>query len=174
MRESCTSRSVRGARGNSRPYRNRRDFITLIGGVAAWPTALLAQQGERRQIEIWIGRPNDAEGQRFAGAFREALQALGWTNGRNVRMDYRWVTSDIDQLSLAKEIVEQRPDVIVAETTPAVAALSRVSGTIPIVFVNVGDPIGLGFVRSLAHPGGSVGAADRDLGGVAGHLQFAG
>ena len=103
-----------------------------------------------------MGRPNDAEGLRLAAAFREAFQALGWTNGRNVRIDYRWVTSDIDRLSLAKEVVEQQPDVIVAELTAAVAALSRVNGTIPIVFVNVSDPVGGGFVGSFARPGGVI------------------
>src|SRR5262245_21878778 len=135
----------------------RRQFITLLGGAAAaWPVAAQAQQGDRRQITIWKGRPNDSEGLRLAVAFREAFQALGWINGRNVRIDYRWVTSDIDRLSLAKEVVEQQPDVIVAETTAAVAALSRVNSAIPIVFVNVSDPIGGGFVRSLAHPGGVI------------------
>jgi putative tryptophan/tyrosine transport system substrate-binding protein len=135
----------------------RRNFITLLGGAAAmWPIAASAQQGDRRQITIWMGRPNDAEGLRLATAFREAFQALGWINGRNVRIDYRWVTSDIDRLSLAKEVVEQQPDVIVAETTAAVAALSRVNSTIPIVFVNVSDPVGGGFVGSLARPGGVI------------------
>jgi putative tryptophan/tyrosine transport system substrate-binding protein len=138
----------------------RRELIALLGGGAAcsvsWPLAALAQQGDRRQITIWMGRPNDAEGRRLAAAFREALQALGWINGRNVRMDYRWVTTDIDRSSLAMEIVEQRPDVIVAETTPAVAALSRATSTIPIVFVNVSDPVGAGFVGSLARPGGTI------------------
>jgi putative ABC transport system substrate-binding protein len=134
----------------------RRDFITLLGGVGAWPLAAQAQQGERRQVTIWISRPNDAEGRRFAAAFRNALQALGWTNGRNVRMDYRWVTSEMDRPSLAMEVVEQRPDVIVAESTSAVAALSRATSTIPIVFVNVSDPVGGGFVGSLARPGGAI------------------
>ncbi len=121
---------------------NRRDLITLLGGAAAtWPLAARAQQGDKRQITIWMGRPNDAEGLRLAVAFREAFQALGWINGRNVRIDYRWVTSEIDRLSLAKEVVDQQPDVIVAETTAAVAALSRVNSIIPIVFVNVSDPI---------------------------------
>ena len=96
------------------------------------------------------------KGLRHAAALRERLQALGWTNGRNVRIDYRWVTGDIDRVSLASEIVEQQPDVILAESTAAVAALSRASSTIPIVFVNVGDPIGGGFVASLARPGGNV------------------
>jgi putative ABC transport system substrate-binding protein len=135
----------------------RREFVALLGGAAGgWPLGARAQQGDRRQITIWMGRPNDAEGLRLATAFREAFQALGWINGRNVRIDYRWVTSDIDRLSLAKEVVEQQPDVIVAETTAAVAALSRVNSTIPIVFANVSDPIGGGFVRSLARPGGVI------------------
>jgi putative tryptophan/tyrosine transport system substrate-binding protein len=134
----------------------RREFITLLGGAAAWPVAARGQEGVRRQVTIWMGRPNDAEGLRLAVAFREAFQALGWTNGRNVRIDYRWVTSDIDRLGLAKEVAEQQPDVIVAETTPAVAALSRVNSTIPIVFVNVSDPIGGGFVGSLGRPGGVI------------------
>ena len=135
-----------------------REFMVLLGGaVAAWPLAARAQQGQRMlQIAIWMGRANNAEGLRLAAAFREGLRSLGWTNGRNVRMDYRWVTSDIDRMNLAKEVVEQQPDVIVAETTPAVAALSRESGAIPIVFVNVSDPIGGGFVGSLAQPGGTI------------------
>ena len=123
----------------------RREFITLIGSaVASWPVPARAGQ-PMRQVTIWMGRPNDAEGLRLAAAFRQSFQDLGWINGRNVRIDHRWVTSDIDRLSLAKEVVEQNPDVIVAETTAAVAALSQVSGGIPIIFVNVSDPIGEGF-----------------------------
>jgi putative ABC transport system substrate-binding protein len=135
----------------------RRDFITLLGGAAMWPLAARGQQSDRlRHITIWLGRPNDAEGLRLAGAFRDALRALGWAIGRDVRIDNRWVTSEIDRLSLAKEVIEQNPDVIVAETTPAVDALSHLSKTIPIVFVNLSDPIGGGFVASLAHPGGAI------------------
>src|SRR5262245_26383278 len=103
----------------------RRKFITLLGGAAAaWPMAAAAQQGDKRQITIWMGRPNDAEGLRLAVAFRQALQALGLTNGRNIRIDYRWVTSDIDRVSLAKEVVEQQADVIVAEWPASVAEIS--------------------------------------------------
>jgi putative ABC transport system substrate-binding protein len=136
----------------------RRAFITLIGSAAAaWPLSVRAQQaGRLLQITVWIARANDAEGLHRTAAFREQLQALGWTNGRNVRIDYRWVTADIDRVNLANEIVEQQPDVIVVESTAGVAALSRASRTIPIVFVNVGDPIGGGFVASLARPGGNV------------------
>ena len=108
---------------------SRRGVIGLVGGAAAWPLAARAQQGERRQITVWFGRANDVEGRRLGAAFRAALQAAGWTNGRNARIDFRWVTSEIDRPSLAEEIVEQRPDVIVAETTAAVAALMRAAST---------------------------------------------
>jgi putative tryptophan/tyrosine transport system substrate-binding protein len=136
----------------------RRQFITLLGGTAAaWPLAARAQQpGRVREIAIWMGRPNDTEGQRHAAAFRERLQVLGWTVGRNIRTDYRWVTGDIDRTRMAKEIVEQKPDVIVVETTVGVAALARENRAIPMIFVNVSDPVGSGFVAKLAHPGGNI------------------
>jgi hypothetical protein len=125
--------------------------------AAAWPVGARAQQsGRLRQIAMWMGRANDAEGLRHAAAFREGLQALGWTDGRNIRTDYRWVTGDIDRGRLAKEVVEQKPDLIVAETTVAVAALARQGSPIPIIFVNVSDPVGGGFVGSLAKPGGTI------------------
>jgi putative tryptophan/tyrosine transport system substrate-binding protein len=136
----------------------RRDFITLLAGAAVvWPVAARAQQpGRVREIAIWMGRPNDTEGQRHAAAFRERLQVLGWTVGRNIRTDYRWVTGDIDRTRMAKEIVEQKPDVIVVETTVGVAALTAESRAIPMIFVNVSDPAGSGFVANLAHPGGNI------------------
>lgn len=130
----------------------RREFIGVLGGAAAWPLAARGQQaGRLLQITVWMARANDAEGLHRAAALREQLQALGWTNGRNVRIDYRWVTGDIDRVSLANEIVEQQPDVILVESTAGVAALSRASRTNPDCLVNVGDPIGGGFVASLAH-----------------------
>jgi putative tryptophan/tyrosine transport system substrate-binding protein len=133
----------------------RREFITLIGGAAAWPAAARAQQPERvREITVWMGRPNDAEGRRNAKAFREGLQAFGWTVGRNIRIDYHWVTRDIDRSHMANEIIEQRPDVIVVETTVGIGALSRESSTIPMIFVNAIPEAG--FVASLARPGGNV------------------
>jgi putative ABC transport system substrate-binding protein len=136
----------------------RREFITLLGGaVAAWPIVARAQQPPRmREIAIWMGRPNDAEGQRHATAFREGLAALGWTVGRNIRLDYRWVTGDIDRTRMAKEIVEQQPEAIVVETTVGVAALAAESRTIPMIFVNVSDPVGSGFVANLARPGSNI------------------
>jgi putative ABC transport system substrate-binding protein len=110
----------------------RRDFIALLGGAAAaWPLTARAQQPVR-QITVWMGRGNDAEGQRHAAAFRETLRALGWVDGRNVRTHYHWVTGDIDRARLAKEVVEQKPDLITAESTVAVAALALETRTIPI------------------------------------------
>ena len=92
----------------------RREFITLLGGAAAaWPLAAQAQPpGRMREIAIWMSRPNDAEGQRHATAFREGLQALGWTVGRNIRADYHWVTGDIDRMRMAKEIVDRKADFV--------------------------------------------------------------
>jgi putative tryptophan/tyrosine transport system substrate-binding protein len=136
----------------------RRKFLATLGGAAAaWPLAARAQQPARmREIVIWMGRPNDAEGQRHAAAFREGLQTFGWMAGRNIRTDYRWVTGDIDRARMAKEIIEQKPDVIVVETTVGVEALARESRAIPTIFVNVSDPIGSGFVANLANPGGNI------------------
>jgi putative tryptophan/tyrosine transport system substrate-binding protein len=136
----------------------RRDFITLLGGAAAaWPLAARAQQPARvRDIAVWMGRPNDTEGQRNAAAFRERLQVLGWAVGQNIRIDYRWVTGDIDRTRMAKEIVEQQPDVIVVESTLGVSALASESRAIPMIFVNVSDPVGSGFVENFARPGGNI------------------
>ena len=137
----------------------RRQFITMLGGAAAiWPLTVGAQQPERvRRVVVWLARADDAEGQRHVTAFRQGLQALGWTDGDNIHTDYRWVIGDSDRRqTIAKEIVAQRPDVIVVESTVGVAALARESRTIPLVFVNVSDPIGSGFVASLARPGGTL------------------
>jgi putative tryptophan/tyrosine transport system substrate-binding protein len=137
----------------------RRQFLTMLGGAAAtWPLTARAQQPERvRRIVVWVGRADDAEGQRHVTAFRQGLQALGWTDGHNIRTDYRWELGDSDRRqTIAKEIVEQRPDLIVVQSTVGVAALARESRTIPMVFVNVSDPIGSGFVTSLARPGGTI------------------
>ena len=136
----------------------RREFILALGGAAAWPLAARAQQGGRMpQITIWMGRAEDSEGRRHATAFREGLRALGWIDGRNIRTDYRWVPGDVERVrATAKEVAAQQPDLIVAETTPAVAALSHEKSTLPIVFVNVSDPVGSGFIASLPHPGGNI------------------
>jgi putative ABC transport system substrate-binding protein len=142
---------------------NRRELIALFAGAAVAPSLLCplavhAQQtGRIRRIAMWMGRADDAEAQRHLTAFRQALLALGWTDGRNIRADYRWVVGDIDhRRAIAKEVLEQQPDVVVAETTVRVAALAWERPTIPIVFVNVSDPIGSGFVAGLARPGGTI------------------
>jgi putative ABC transport system substrate-binding protein len=135
----------------------RREFITLLGGAATMPIDAWAQQpGRMRRVTVWVARANDGEGLRLASAFRQELQARGWADGRNIRTDYRWVTRDIDRVQLAKEIVEQQSDVIVVESTPGVAAVTSQSRTVPVIFVSVSDPIGSGFVASLARPGGSI------------------
>jgi putative ABC transport system substrate-binding protein len=136
----------------------RRHFLTFLGGAAAaWPLPARAQQAVRaREIAVWMGRPNDAEGQRHAAAFRERLRVLGWAVGRNLRIDYHWVTGDIDRTRMAKEIIDNQPDAIVVNGTPGVAALAGESHTIPIIFVSVSDPVGSGFVDGLAHPGGNI------------------
>jgi len=135
----------------------RRAFIAGLSSVAAWPVAVRGQQSAHMpQIMIWMGRAEDAEGHRHATAFREGLRALGYIDGRNIRTSYRWVPGDIDREQLAKEVFKQKPDLVVAETTVAVAALARERSSIPIVFVNVSDPVGGGFVASLAKPGGAI------------------
>jgi putative tryptophan/tyrosine transport system substrate-binding protein len=137
----------------------RRQFISALGGATVvWPLAVRAQQhGRIPLITIWMARAEDAEGRRHTAAFRDGLQALGWIDGRNIRTDYRWVPGVVERVqSTAKEVAAQQPDLIVAETTPAVAALRHESPAVPIVFVNVSDPIGSGFVASLAHPGGAI------------------
>lgn len=137
----------------------RRQFITLIGGAAAaWPCAVRAQQTERvRRVGVLFATANDVEGQARAALLRQGLSELGWTEGRNIRIDYQWGGGDAARTkTIAVELVSQKPDVIIANTTPALAAVRNETSTIPIVFVNVGDPIAQGFVSSLAHPGGNI------------------
>ena len=135
----------------------RREFITLLGGVAAaWPLAARAQQPERmRRIGVLIPfAESDAEAQAQVTAFREGLQQLGWTAGGNVQFEYRWAAGEVGQIrTFAKELVELQPDVILARTTPVTAALLSETRTIPITFVVVSDPVGDGFVASLVAAG---------------------
>jgi putative tryptophan/tyrosine transport system substrate-binding protein len=137
----------------------RRDFITLLGGTAAWPLAGRAQQGERiRRVGVFTGLPEtDPYGQARYAALRQALQQLGWTEGHNIRFDYRLGSiGDSDLLhSQARELVALAPDVIVAYGSPTIGALQRATRTVPIVFAGVVDPVGAGFVASLARPGGN-------------------
>lgn len=138
----------------------RRAFITLlVGGVAAWPLAASAQQGERtRRIGVLMGfGENDTEGTLWLSSFARALQELGWADGLNVRMDVRWSASNTEREKIfAKELVSLQPDVILAHGTPVTAALRRETRMIPIVFGAVADPVGEGFVESLPRPGGNI------------------
>ena len=136
----------------------RRDFITLLGGAAAWPLAARAQQAERiRRIGVLMNvEADEPVGQPRIAAFVEGLQQLGWTDGRNVRIDTRWPGGDPDRVrKYAAELVGLAPNVILASASPSVAALQRVTRSVPIVFANVIDPVGAGFVASLARPGGN-------------------
>jgi putative ABC transport system substrate-binding protein len=137
----------------------RRQFITLLGGAAAWPLAARAQQAERlRQIGVLMGwSESDPEYRIRVDAVVQGLAQLGWVQGRNVRFDVRWTNGDVGRAQvLAKELVALQPDVIVAGSSYTVAALQRETRTIPIVFAVVSDPVGGGFVASLARPGGNI------------------
>jgi putative ABC transport system substrate-binding protein len=136
----------------------RREFITLLGGATAWPFAARAQQGEQmRRIGVLMAiNANDAEAQARIAAFVAGLQQLGWTVGKNVRVDYRLAGIDADTLrKYAGELVALAPDVILAQSSPSIAALLQATRTVPIVFTLVADPVGAGYVDSLAHPGGN-------------------
>ena len=136
----------------------RREFITLLSGAAAWPLAARAQQRERmRRIGVLMDwAADDPEGQARDTAFRQALQELGWTDGRNVLIEYRWGVVDVDRArKQAAELITLAPDVILASASPTVTGLQQVTRTVPIVFVNVIDPVGAGYVASLARPGGN-------------------
>ena len=136
----------------------RRNFITLLGGVAAWPLAASAQQPDRvRRIGVLITlAADDPEGQARVAAFRQGLQQLGWTGGHDVQIETRWATSNIEARKHAAELVALAPDLILATGSPTVAALQQATRSVPIVFVNVADPVGAGFVDGLARPGGNI------------------
>jgi putative tryptophan/tyrosine transport system substrate-binding protein len=138
----------------------RREFIALLGGAAvAWPLAARAQQGGgMRRIGVLVAyAESDREGQARVAAFRDGLQKLGWTEGRNIRIDYRWAAGDMEAMQrFAKELVALQPDLIFAPTTPATAAMLQQTRSIPIIFATVVDPVGSGFVASFPRPGGNV------------------
>jgi len=137
----------------------RREFIALVGGATVWPVALGAQQRERlRRVGVLMGiAESDADARPRANAFQQGLQELGWNEGQNIRIDYRWAAADPERMRAhAVELVALAPDLILANTTPVVVALRQATRTIPIVFVQVVDPIGPGFVSSLARPGGNI------------------
>jgi ABC-type uncharacterized transport system substrate-binding protein len=138
----------------------RRQFVTLLGGaVVAWPLAARAQQSERvRRVGVLMAFPeSDPEAQVRVVAFREGLQKLGWTEGRNIRIDTRWAALDAQAMQrFAKELVGLQPDVILAHTTPATLAVQKETRAIPIVFVQIADPVGSGLVASFSRPAGNV------------------
>ena len=139
---------------------NRRELIALLGGAAAtWPIAARAQQRDRvRLIGVLMAyAQSDRAAQSWLAAFRGALSKLGWTEGSNLRIELRWSAADADRMrTLAKELVDLRPNAIFGVTTPAIGALARETRTIPIVFAGVSDPIGAGYVDNLARPGGNI------------------
>jgi putative ABC transport system substrate-binding protein len=138
----------------------RREFITLLGGATAvWPLAVRAQQPDRvRRIGVLMGfAESDSEGQARIAAFRDELQKVGWTEGHNIRIEMRWPGANADRTrAYAAELVNLKPELIVAGATSALTPLSQATRTIPIVFVQVSDPVRAGFVRSLVHPGGNI------------------
>jgi putative ABC transport system substrate-binding protein len=146
--------------GDRMPILRRREFFAAFGIAMAWPLTARAQQPDRvRRIGVLIGfAESDSEGQAAIAALRDGLQKLGWTEGRNIRIDTRWATpADAESMQrFAKELVALQLDLILSHTTPTTAALLQQTRTIPIIFANVGDPVGSGFVASFPRPGGNV------------------
>jgi putative ABC transport system substrate-binding protein len=141
----------------------RREFMTLVGGAGAvlplsWPLPASAQSDGMRRICVLMGIAESDPVQRsLVSAFTQALRDLGWQEGRNIQIDYRWGAGDAEKIQIfARLFVEQRPDLIVAHTTPVLAALKTQTSSIPIVFTQVSDPVGGHFVDSLARPGGNI------------------
>jgi ABC-type uncharacterized transport system substrate-binding protein len=135
----------------------RREFITLLGAAAAWPLAARARQNDRiKRIGVLVGAAteHDPESEARLAAFRTGLKELGWFEGRNVRIDYRFASGDADRIrTYVTELVKSAPDLIVANSSPVVAELKRATSTIPIVFAVVNDPVNQGLVTSLASGG---------------------
>ena len=136
----------------------RREFMILLGGVAAWPLAARAQQPDRvRRVGVLMGIADDFEGQARIAVFRQALQALGWSEGRNIQFIYRWSGGDLAHArQFAKELLDLRSDVILTNSTPATVAVRDITRATPTIFVQVSDPVGAGVVQSLARPGGNL------------------
>jgi putative ABC transport system substrate-binding protein len=136
----------------------RREFITLLGGATVWPPVARAQQPERiRRIGVLFGGPNDANFQSKFAVFQQMLQQLGWIDGRNIEFNIRWGGNDAERIvTEARELVRARPDVILVGPTNALVPLEKETDSIPIVFVQVSDPLGQGIVESLARPTGNI------------------
>jgi putative ABC transport system substrate-binding protein len=149
----------------------RRNFLTLLGGAAAWPAAAHGQQvdGMRRVGVLMNGLTDDPVQRSYAAAFEQVLRSLGWRPGQNVTLDYRWTQVDSEiARTAAAGLVAAKPDVIFASTTRALTAARQATRTIPIVFASVSDPVAQGFVDGLAHPGGNItgfGAYEFSIGG---------
>jgi putative ABC transport system substrate-binding protein len=151
----------------------RREFITLLGGATAWPIAARAQQTERvRRVGMLMSlAADDPESLARLTAFLQRLQELGWTDGRNIRIDYRWAAGDAERSRrYSAELVALAPDVILAAGSVGLEALQQATRTVPIVFVHVADPVGGGFVNSLARPGGNATGFSQFEYGVIGKL----
>ena len=136
----------------------RREFITLLGGAATWPLAARAQPARMRRLGVLMNSvENDPGGVSEMGELRAGLAELGWVEDRNIHIDVRWPGGDLERIQgTAMELVALRPDILLARSTSTTAALRRESETIPIVFVNVTEPVEQGFVQNLARPGGNL------------------
>ena len=147
----------------------RREFISLLGGAATWPFAARAQQGDQvRRIGALLGyAESDPETKSRIAAFRLGLQKRGWSEGRNIQVDYRFVPANItERTTLVKELLALHPEVILAHSTPVAAAVQHETHEIPVVFVNVSDPVGAGFITSLARPGANLTGVLQYEGGI--------
>lgn len=135
----------------------RRDFIIVAGSVIAWPLVTRAQQSQIRRVTVLTGYvEGDPEAKRRVAAFQKALEAKGWSAGNNVKIDYRFAAGNYDRIrSQAAEAIELKPDVVLASGTPILLAVQKVAHSVPVVFVQIDDPLGSGLVQSLAHPGGN-------------------
>jgi putative ABC transport system substrate-binding protein len=134
----------------------RRDFITLVGGAAAWPVAVRAQQREQKRVGV-LAHTSEAEYRDRFSLIRDGLAQLGWTEPRNLRIDYRWTDNRLELLEgYARELLGLAPDVIVAEPGPTAEVFQRLTSTIPIVFITATDPVEAGYVQRFAHPGGNM------------------
>src|SRR5215204_7381569 len=136
----------------------RREFIGVVGSTVAWPVALRAQQGRLRRVGIFMDlAESDVEGQARVAAFRRGMSELGWEEGRNVRFEYRWTAGDpVLMRRYAAALVDLGPEVIMNGGLPTLVAIQQATRTIPIVFAQVLDPVGAGFVDSLSRPGGNI------------------
>ncbi len=136
----------------------RRDFITLLGGAASWPLTVRAQQPAMRRIGVLMGTvEDDPEGRSYVKSFLQGLQASGWTHGRNVQIDYRWGGADRARIqTYATELIRLQPDVILAQTSLVMPPLQQETRSIPIVFVQINNPVESGLVASMARPGANI------------------